>query len=474
MGASRASLALLVACAACRGGAPIAAAHDAGAPLAAVADAADDAVDAADDDADADADAPDAFVVREAGPGPFGAYLGDVTGAAVERRGGSVRVLFARAGVLSIGGITDKPVELVGRTEPSGAFHASAFGTKISLDGSIDAVGHLTAKLAYSGEETAIDLQQQSPLDPKYETTFDVDHVAGVVGDVHVRSSWKRNHRKLTGETVTIRGEKHTLEGTIDGKWGTFELTEKDSTGAPSGRWAGVFLTSGDVLARWTSLDGATTKPITLHSATTNWDYPPTLALQGGGTIAPAEAYWAAPFYSGSAVVPTFSGLASSTAESALNAWSKKQMAAPSDFPDSTAVVSAWDEQTYAIDTQRPGWVALRVSTYTYWLGGTHGFSGTNCSVVDLATGSVVHLVSELPAAGRAALAALVRRASGQTIKVDEKRAMCVIEEKGALYLDVVFDEDDGFYVMAPIVHIRAADLRPLFPAGSLGARVFQ
>ncbi|HEY1957454.1 MAG TPA: hypothetical protein VGH28_17670 [Polyangiaceae bacterium] len=472
----------LVACVACKGGKPRTTAQadaSAAAPLDAAADGDADAESAE----DADVDATDASIVREAGPGPFGFYRGEHAAAAVEREGGAIRVLFAKDAEISAGGITNRPTELVGRTAPNGTFHAAAFG-KVTLDGSIDAVGHLTGTFKLDGEETAVDIQQQSPFSA-YEITFSSGPLAGVVGDVHVRSKWVRDHGKLSATTITIRGEKHTLDGTVDEKWGTFRLAEKDSTGAPSGRWTGVFLTSGDVLARWTSPDGTTTRPITLRSATMSFDYPPVVTLQGGGTMAPIESYWAIPFYASASVMPMFSGLASSSAEATLNAWSKQRMARPSKTPDTSSAISAWDETSYAFAAERPGWVALDVRTYGYTAGGTHGFAATECYVLDLASGARTSLVRELPSAGRTALAALVRktiasdpsRTKGEDlsyVKIGDGRALCVLEKNGALFLDVVFDEADGFYVMAPEVHLAASAVRSLFPAGSMGARVFQ
>jgi hypothetical protein len=302
---------------------------------------------------------------------------------------------------------------------------------------------------------------------------------------VHVRTTWTRDHNKLSGTTNDIRGEKHTVDGTLDGKWGTFQVTEKDAAGAVSGHWTGVFLSTGDLIARWASPDGTSTWPVTLDSSTTGWDYPPRVSLRGGGTITPVESYFTAAFYSSSAVAPSFAGLPVAAAESSLNVWSRKTLAPPTKLPDTVAIVSAWDETTYSIAAQRAGWVALDVQSYMYWMGGTHGFSSTACSVVDLDSGRLVNLVKELPQAGRTALVALTRQTISKDptrpkneslsyVTIDDKRPVCVIEEKGALFLDIVFGEDDGFYVMAPEVHIAAGAVRPLFPPGSVGAKVFQ
>jgi len=151
-----------------------------------------------------------------------------------------------------------------------------------------------------------------------------------------------------------------------------------------------------------------------------------------------------------------------------------------------------WSTTTYAITASRPGWFAVRRSMYAY-AGGAHGMWGETCDVADLSRGVVGSLQSDLDAASLAKLGVLVEKTllaaspNGSLVDlgfnaddpdVTSDRVMCAVLDHGALALEVVYQSD-----MDPAGNFRFSDVRPripastaraLFPAGSLGALVFQ
>jgi hypothetical protein len=302
--------------------------------------------------------------------------------------------------------------------------------------------------------------------------------IAGRRADV----AWSQ-HGANAKVTVTDVAGSRVLEGTMTG--GHFDL----AGGVVAMR--GVFsnLTSG--LGEW--VENGETRAMTLDLMRVA--IPAELAV-GNAHVTPMDRWvrGASGCPSSYDVYPEVHGLDGKT-ESTLNPLLHPGAPVPRVCTGSSEIAflgSEWSTMTYAITASRSGWFAIRRNMYAY-TGGAHGMWGETCDVADLATGKVGSLQSELSTSSLAKLGVLVRKAilaaaPGKSLvdlgfnaddpNVTSDRVACVVEDHGALALEVVYQSD-----MDPAGNFRFSDVRPhiptktaraLFPAGSLGALVFQ
>jgi hypothetical protein len=162
------------------------------------------------------------------------------------------------------------------------------------------------------------------------------------------------------------------------------------------------------------------------------------------------------------------------------------------DAKDPSDLGNLWAGSTYSITAARANWVGLAFES-NWYAGGTRGSYRETCAVADTQSGTVVHLNEELIPSAFEKLAPLVKRAilkatnqrSLQDVgfftndpHIDPKREMCVIEDRGALFLELRYQSDDdeaGNFRLDDIrPRLAAAVVRPFFSAGSLGALVFR
>ncbi len=394
----------------------------------------------------------------------------------IARRDDGVRVLVRSRGSAAL------PGELAGTSKVEGArlrVHASAGPAKDALrfDALVDG-DVLTGVLRTDTDREEVSAKRGVPtLDDTFDMRLGAD-VAGRRADV----AWNQ-HGANAKVTVTDIAGSRVLEGTM--KDGHFELA------GGSVAMRGVFsnLTSG--LGEW--VENGETRAMTLEPLRVA--IPAELAI-GNVHVAPMERWvrGASGCPSSYDVYPEVHGLDSKT-ESTLDRLLHPGASVSRACTGSSEIAflgAEWSTTTYAVTASRPGWLAIRRNMYAY-AGGAHGMWGETCDVADLTTGKVGSLQSELSSASLAKLGVLVRKAilaaaPGKSLvdlgfnaddpNVTSGRVACVVEDRGALALEVVYQSD-----MDPAGNFRFSDVRPhipaktartLFPAGSLGALVFQ
>jgi hypothetical protein len=392
------------------------------------------------------------------------------------RRDDSVRVLVRSRGTAAL------PVELAGTTRPEGArlrVRASAGPSEkaVRFDGWID--GEMLRGVLRT--DTAREDVTAKRGVPAMSNDVDIG-IGATIADHRFQVGWQQ-HGQNVKATIADPSGSRTLEGTMrDGK---FKLAGEGVSmrGVLSNLIAG--------LGEWS--EAGETRPLTLdvmHVAT-----PKPRALGSGVRVVTADRWvgGVAGCPSSYDVYPEVTGVGG-TNELSLN-----RLLHPGAPPvrcegesELAFLGAAWSTSTYVFTASRPDWFAIRRTLYGY-MGGAHGTWGETCDVASLATGKVGSLQSELSAASLSKLGPIVRKAilaaaPGKSLvdlgfnadnpDVTKDRVMCAVDDHDKLALEVVYQSD-----MDPAGNFRFTEVRPripastartLFPAGSLGALVFQ
>ena len=390
-------------------------------------------------------------------------------------RDDGARVLVRSRGSASL------PVELAGTVKPEGArlrIHATAGSAKDALrfDAFIDGDTLIGVLRTDTGREEVTAKRGVPALDRAFEMKL-----GGEIGGRRVHVDWKQNETNAKATVTDLAGSR-VLEGTM--RDGRFTLAGGGVT------MRGVFSNFTAGLAEW--IENGEERPMTLD--TMRVEIPAQLAL-GNVRVAAAERWvrGAAGCPSSYEVYPDVHGLDWKT-ESAIDRLLHPGASVPSSCTGGELAFlgAVWSTSTYTITASRPQWFAIRTSAYAY-MGGAHGMWGDTCDVASLSSGKVGSLQSELSPASLSKLGALVRKtllagAPGQSLmdlgfnaedpNVTIDRVMCVVEDHGALALEVVYQSDmdpaGNFRFTEVRPRIPAATARALFPAGSAGALVFQ
>jgi hypothetical protein len=387
------------------------------------------------------------------------------------------QVLFARHGedlrmLLRSRGTAALPVELAGSATAEGSrtrVRASAGALRFEgvidgdvLQGTLRSNAQSAVVRAKRGVETAADLT--APLGAE---------VAGHRFDV----AWEQRGGRVKA-TVRDASRSHVLEGTL--RDGRFDLAGDGIA------WRGVI--AGASVGLGESIENGKSRALVidlLHA-----DVPAPHPLAGGASVAPLERWsrGGAGCPSSYDILPQVDGLPALNPMLAPHATTTKC----TDAGDLAFIGSIWSTSTYAVTASGSGWFAMRTHLYQY-LGGAHGMSGEACQVVSLAPGKTARLQMELDPASLAKLGGLVRKAilagaPGKSLvdlgfnaddpNVTSDRVMCAVMDHGALALEVVYqngmDPAGNFRFTDVRPRIPAAKVRALFPAGSIGALVFQ
>ena len=407
----------------------------------------------------------------------------------LERRGDELFALLVEG--------TGEAVALDGRMKDEGHFvldeHAGKGRKGSQLEGAFEPDGKISLTLKDPKAKTAakFTVTQHAPF-PADSDTFEESYLGSLGSKLRVRVKWKRDKHLLTGiyRYSHSKNDLH-LDGTVIASSGVFTLTEKNAKGDMTGRFAGVFLDTRHVLGRWYSADRTRSLPLELRGGET---YPEVLALVGGGKLIPQEdSGERGKACKSQSIFPSFDGLATKTAQAALNKALQSHNGPPSvdDCDGATDELPYEFESGYAVTGQKPGYAGLELSRYSY-TGGAHGSSGADCVVADLASGTLTRLGSVLTADGRGKLEVLVndelKKQFSVTkltdadffddeIKIAPTTTLCLdVDAKGATSLRVQF----GQYEVAPYAMgmpqsvIPAASVKALFPLGSVGEAVFK
>jgi hypothetical protein len=361
-----------------------------------------------------------------------------------------------------------KPLSLPVRPGADGSFEASAHGVR--LRGKVDG-GTLKATI----EAPDVNTFTAGRATPR--ATFNA-----VFGGAGVRLDWRQSNRKVTALMQRPAQPPHKLKGDVKGD--VFALTEKDGRGNVVARLEGALLGERAALARWTT--GDVSEPLTLDSAVVSL-YPAVLTLPSGAKIAPVEQYDTSDGCVTDSVFPRVSNV---PVEEMLNKEINKQLRLTPNADSSCVPMGIWDVSTYEVTAHGRDWVSFDVRSYSY-RGGTHGGGGSRCAIASIEDGKLVSLARELPERSLKKLeplvrAALLKGASSKSVtelgfvsddlKIDAERPMCVRNDHGALFLEIVYGDDEGMFRNPgpPRARVRGSSIRGLFPSGTLGERIFR
>ena len=388
----------------------------------------------------------------------------------IERRGAEARAIVHEPFV-------DGFSFLRGAVRDDGRFHFAGAG--MTLDGGLGP-DRLEATCARDGASDHLALVKRKKLDAaSFVSTF-----AGGAGARRFRLVWTQKDFVVDARLRFLGEAPHELRGTVDRASGAARLVEKDASGRVLARLDGVLMSEHAALGRL-ALAGATeTLAMELGSPAPTWSYPDDAKLPSGGAVVAREDFAARGRCWTSYVYPQIVGAPSLDAPlRAFFGGGKPTCAGPS-----------WEAATYAVRAVGRDWVSLGLTGYSY-MGGAHGVGWDRCVVARPSDGKLVQLGAELTPASRAKLAALVRasiladaRAKNPSVKtlvdvgfsdehpvMDANRPLCVTGDRGALSLEVLFEEDEGMFrpLGPPSARLDAATARALFPPGSVGATVF-
>jgi hypothetical protein len=360
-----------------------------------------------------------------------------------------------------------KPLSLLAKPGADGGFEASAYG--IQVRGNV-AGGTLRATIDAFGTSRFTAAKATPPA------TFDV-----IFGGAGLRVDWRQSNGKVTALVQQLAQPKRKLEGEV--KDAVFELTEKGEDGSVVARLDGALLDEHAALARWTT--HGVSQAVTLDSAVVSL-YPDVLTLPNGTKIAPAEDYDTTDGCVTDGVFPQVSNVPT---EAALNEALAKQFRLIPGAGSRCHPMECWDVASYAITGHGDDWVSFEMQSYAY-RGGTHGGGASRCSIASLVDASLVSLAKELPASSLKKLeplarAALLKGSSAKSITdlgfvsedlmIDAERPMCVRASRGNLFLEITYGDDEGMFRISgpPRARVPAWALRGLFPAGTVGKRIF-
>ena len=234
------------------------------------------------------------------------------------------------------------------------------------------------------------------------------------LGDIPARAQIRSDHGTLGGYyRYTSSQTDLVLAGTLDAS-GHFDITERTSAGAVTGRWSGVFLGSEAAAGVWSSPDGKKELPLTMRSA------PPLVALVvpdgGPGVLATIEEKTEErPAGHGCTNTLTWSnvmGLVPAARNKLVNdhihALLGKQDTVQCD--GSEQMLPWFTNIGVTVESQAPGYMGLDIGEGSY-AGGAHPFSSGLCELLDTHTGEAVSLLDVL---GKAALDKVGDQVTGQ------------------------------------------------------------
>ena len=436
-----------------------------------------------------DAAAPPVFVESN-----FTAYQGTIGKdrtvlLGLERRGDELFALLVEG--------QGEAVALDGHMKDDGHFvldeHAGKGRKGSQLEGAFDPDGKiaLTLKDPKAKAPAKLTVAQHAPFATGTDT-FEESYLGSLGNKLRVRVKWTRDKHLLTGVyRYTHSKSDLRLEGTVIASSGVFNVTEKNAKGDVTGRFAGVFLDPRHVLGRWYSADRARSLPLELRGGEA---YPEALALLGGGKLTPQEDSGdRGKACKAQRIFPSFDGLPTKTAQASLNRALQSHNGPPSadDCDGATEDLPYEFESGYTVTGQKPGYVGLSLSGYTF-TGGAHGMYGVECVVADLSKGTLTHLGTVLTTEGRAKLEGMVndelRKQFSVTkltdadffddeVKIAPATTMCLdVDAKGTTSLRVVFGlyEVTPYVMGMPEVVLPAAGVKDLFSVGSAGEAVFK
>ena len=361
-----------------------------------------------------------------------------------------------------------KPLSLPAKPETTGGFEASAQGLRLrgKLEGAT-----LKATIEAPTANTFTAEQATPPV------TF-----ATIFGGAGLRVDWRQLNGKVTALLQRPEQPTRKLEGDVQGA--VFALTERDELGNIVARLDGALLSERAALARWTTRE--VSEPVTLDSAVVSL-YPEPVALASGAKIVPVEKY---AITGGCVTDSVFPRIANVPTDVTLNKEIGKLLRVPPAADLSCVPAESWDVATYEITGYGRDWVSFEVQSYGY-RGGAHGGGSSRCAIASLVEGKLESLAEELPQNSLEKLEALVRSSllkqssaksitalgfSGDDLMIDSSRPMCVRDDHGSLFLEVIYADDEGMFRISgpPRARIPRASVRGLFPTGTLGERIFR
>jgi hypothetical protein len=361
-----------------------------------------------------------------------------------------------------------KPLSLPAKPETTGGFEASAQGLR--LRGQLDGA---TLKATIEAP-TAYTFTAKRATPP---ATF-----AAIFGGAGLRVDWRQLNGKVIALLQRLEQPTRKLEGHVQGA--VFALTQRDELGNIVARLDGALLSERAALARWTTRE--VSEPVTLDSAVVSL-YPVPLELASGAKIVPVEEYATT---GGCVTDSVFPRIANVPTDVALNKEISKQFRLPPAVHVSCVPAESWDATTYEITGHGRDWVSFEVQGYGY-RGGAHGGGSSRCAIASLVEGKLESLAEELPQNSLKKLEALVRSSllkqssaksiaalgfSGDDLMIDTSRPMCVRDDHGSLFLEVIYADDEGMFRLSapPRARIPRVSVRGLFPTGTLGERIFR
>jgi len=409
------------------------------------------------------------------------------------------RLVLARRGTwvrleLKSNGTSGAPVELEGSITSDAkptkleAHARTSKATPLNFSGVIEPSGKLHGVLSTSSARELIELRPL-PLPNGSEETWKNDF-GGTLDNTHrFRLGWvQKGDRTLA--TLSRLGEKPTtFEGSLERQSGRFELQEPKQ---PEHRLRGILLGGpGDVDGIGELFHDGLAQPFSLDRFYPT--YPPVVELPNGARVVPVERFQRG-FPDCPAADDVFPRVEGVAAALPLNRALEKTISPLTECGNDNLsfLGSLWSGSTYTVTASSARWVGFAFDWNSY-MGGAHGSFGLSCAVADTQSGKVVHLNEEIAPASFPKLSALVRQAilrgePGKSLvdlgfyaddaHVDATREMCVVKDHGALFLEVVYqndmDEAGLFHFVKLRPRLAAAVVRRFFPPGSVGAAVFQ
>jgi hypothetical protein len=323
----------------------------------------------------------------------------------VEKRGDAVRALYVASTTTGFAGkMTDaghfsakethvpkgeKGSTLTGEITPQGTLLATVTDPKTSKK----------TQLSSSGG----DLLDEKNRDFKQEYT-------GSLGGRFIRMKLEKSGAKIAGiYRYSKSAQDIKLEGTADDKNGSFDLTESVG-GKTTGKFSGVFVSRANILAEWSSPDGARTFPVKMEHGD---GYPETVELVNGLTLFPQETMIEGKRCKADIVVPQIRGAKDAAKATALNALlaggADKQKTC--EGPDDPDMMDYEESAGYSLITQKKDrFVSISQGGWSF-TGGAHGNGSSQCAVIDTKMLTRFRMEDSLTEAGRKKLGDLVTHA---------------------------------------------------------------
>lgn len=301
-------------------------------------------------------------------------------------RDGSAVWVFQQPGKLllrlrgTLGADGSATVAGLGRGSDSLTLSARSNGTvevrSVRPDGGVATAAALVENVPWARDVTTLD------------SGFDV-----LLGTIPARAQLHCEGDKVQGYYRYAKSQNDlTLSGIVDVK-GHFFIDERTPTGAPTGKWEGIFLGPGGAAGIWSSPDGKRQLPFTMVAA------PPLVPLAADEAELDEKTVEedAGAGCTNTTTVARVSGLIPASRNALVNQALQKLLDDRDTVScDGTEPNLPWfSEADVRVDAQAPGFLAVTSGGSSY-SGGAHPIGGGSCTLLDTHTGQAASLLAIL------------------------------------------------------------------------------